>query len=311
MKKTMDFDKMILDAYPLDDYEADRAKHGRITLTKEIERRSLCEGVEFRECLYTRGDGVEVYVYITTISPDAPVQLAVSASPVHTAKCVKQHASDFENAFGEKVLYAMNASYFHFFNNGDLSPYGIQIVRGVEMSLPVSGENEDKPWYSHNFVAVDKSGKAFISNSDEFYKTYRGKLEYAVGGGCRLIRNGEIRLHHNPVCAPRTTVGFASDGTTILMCADGRSARSGGIYHADTVDIYTHLGYEIVELLNLDGGGSTTVVLREDDGSFKVRNVPSGPPLPISYGKYGITLPEPRGEEQVRVVADAILIVEK
>ena len=311
MKQPKNYDQIILKEYPLDDYEADRAEHGSMTLVKETERRVLCEGVEFCERLYTRGDGVDVWVYITTISPKARARLAVSAAPLHTIKFVKQHAADFENAFGKKVLYAMNASFFHFFNNGDLTPYGAQIVRGVELALPVSGVNEEKPWYSHNFLAVDKTGKAFVCNSDDFYKTYRGKLDYAVGGSLRLIRDGKICLHHQPAVGPRTTVGFAADGTTILMCADGRSKRSGGISHADAIDIYTHLGYEIVELLNLDGGGSTTVVLREEDGTFCVRNVPSGPPLPISYSKYGITLPEPCGEEQARAVADAVLIIEE
>lgn len=311
MKPKKNFDQLILDEYPLDDYDADRSAHGHMTLVKEIECRTLCEGVVFSERLYTRGDGVQVYVYLTTLSPRGRAQLAVSAAPLHTIKFVKQHAADFENAFGKKVLYAMNAGFFHFFNNGDLTPYGAQIMRGVELALPVSGENESKPWFSHNFLAVDQTGKAFICNSDDFYTTYRGKLDYAVGGSLRLIRNGTICLHHQPVVGPRTAVGFASDGTAILLCADGRSTRSGGLSHADTIDIYTHLGYEIVELLNLDGGGSTNVVLRAEDGSFEVRNVPSGPPLPVSYPKYGITLPEPRGEEQARAVADAVLIIEK
>ncbi len=306
-----DFEKMILDEYPLDDYEAERAEYGYMSLVKETERRTLYPGVEFCERLYTRGDGVEVWVYLTTVAPDAKAQLAVSASPIRTVKFVKQHAAEFEAAFDKKVLYAMNASFFHYFNDGDLTPYGIQIMNGVEMSLPVSGENKKKPWYSHNFLAVDKEGKAFVCSSDEFYEKWRGKLAFAVGGGLRLIRDGKICLHHDPEYGPRTTVGFADDGTIILMCVDGRSERSGGISYADTIDIYTHLGYEIRELLNLDGGGSTTVVLREEDGTFGVRNVPSGPPLPISYSKYGITRGEPRGEEQARAVADTVLIIEK
>ena len=305
------FDQIILNEYPLDDYEAERAEYGYMKMVKETDRRTLCEGVEFCERLYTRGDGVEVWVYLTTISPNAKAQLAVSASPLRTLKFVKQHAAEFEAAFDKKVLYAMNASFFHYFHDGDLTPYGIQIMNGVEMALPVSGENKLKPWYSHNFLAVDKEGNAFVCNSDEFYEKWRGKLAFAVGGGLRLIRDGKICLHHDPEFGPRTTVGFADDGTIILMCVDGRSKRSGGISYADTIDIYTHLGFEIRELLNLDGGGSTTVVLREEDNTFGVHNVPSGPPLPISYSKYGISRGEPQGEEQARAVIDTLLIIEK
>ncbi len=308
MKKTMD--EIILAEYPLDNYAAERAQYGKMRFVREERRRELAKGVLWRECLYRRGDGVDVWVYLTTIAPDAKAQLAVSASPLRTLKFVKQHASEFEAAYNKKVLYAMNASFFHYFNDGDLTPYGIQIMNGVEMALPVSGENKAKPWYSHNFLAVDKEGHAFVCNSDEFYEKWRGKLAFAVGGGLRLIREGKICLHHDPEYGPRTCVGFAKDGTAILLCADGRAKRSGGISYADTIDIYTNLGYEIEELLNLDGGGSTTVVLRDEDGVHRVENVPSGPPLPISYSKYGITRGEPRGEEQARAVADAVLILE-
>lgn len=309
---TKNYDQMILNEYPLDDYEAERAAYGHITLAREVERRTLGEGVEFRECVYTRGDGVDVWVYLTTIKPDAPYQLAVSAAPIRAVKFVKEHAADFERVNGKRVIYASNASFFRYFNGGDLTPYGIQVMNGVEISLPVYGENKEKPWYSHNFLAVDKTGKASIANSDDFYGGLRDNLAYAVGGGLRLIRDGEIRLHHDPEFGPRTTVGFAKDGTAILMCVDGRSKRSGGISYADTIEIYTTLGYEIEELLNLDGGGSTTVVLRdEEQGKHFVRNVPSGPPLPISYSKYGITRPEPCGEEQARAVIDTLLIIEK
>ena len=305
------YDQIILNEYPLDDYEAERAEYGHITLDREVERRALGEGVEFCERVYRRGDGVEVWVYLTTVKPDAPFQLAVSATPIRAVKFVKQHAADFERVNGKRVVYASNASFFHYFNGGDLTPYGIQIMNGVEISLPVYGENKEKPWYSHNFLAVDKNGKSFIANSDEFYDGLRDNLAYAVGGGLRLIRDGEIRLHHDPEFGPRTTVGFAEDGTAILMCVDGRSKRSGGISYADTIEIYTTLGYKIKELLNLDGGGSTTVVLRDEDGKHFVRNVPSGPPLPISYSKYGITRGEPQGEEQARAVVDTLLIIEK
>lgn len=307
----MDFDKVILNEYPLDDYEAERAEYGHITLVRETERRALGEGVEFCERLYTRGDGVEFWAYITTVAPDAPYQLAVSAAPIRAVKFVKDHAADFERVNGKRVVYASNASFFHYFHDGDLTPYGIQIMNGVEIALPVYGENKQKPWYSHNFLAVDKAGRAFVANSDEFYGGLRDNLDYAVGGGLRLIQNGEVKLHHDPEFGPRTVVGFAKDGTAVLLCVDGRSKRSGGISYADIIEIYLTLGLEITEVLNLDGGGSTTVVLRDEDGKHFVRNVPSGPPLPISYSKYGITRGEPRGEEQARAVIDTLLIVEK
>jgi len=181
----------------------------------------------------------------------------------------------------------------------------------VDMALPAMLEKK-KPWYSHNFLAVDKSGHAFICNSEDYYRNWRGKLEFAVGGGLRLIRDGVITLHRDQHGhAPRTSVAIASDGSVILMCADGRTKRSAGLSFGDMIELHLQLGFEIRELLNLDGGGSTTVVLRDEDGVHRVKNVPSGPPLPISYEKYGIQRPEPHGSEQARSVADAILVISK
>ena len=311
MKKS--YDEVIHAHFPSLDYAQDRAHSGSICLVEETEHRRLAQGVEYSKRLYRRGDGKDVWVYLTTIAPDAPVQLAVSASPLRTAKTVKDHAAGFEKTFGVPVLYAMNASFFHFFRDGDLTPYGIQVVRGVEMALPALLEKET-PWYSHNFLAVDRQGRAFVANSDDYYSTWQGKLAYAVGGGLRLIRDGRICLYSDHQggtgnYAPRSTVAIAADGTVVLMCCDGRTKRSAGFSYGDIVELHLQLGYEITELLNLDGGGSTTVVLRDEDGAHRVQNVPSGPQLPISYARYGISRSEAVADEQARPVADAILLI--
>ena len=289
--------EQILELFPLISYEEERAQVGYMTLEREVERRELAKGVTYIKRRYLRGDGRGVDVYLAAVAPDAQAQLAVSACPLRTIKYVKQHAADFDG----KVLFAMNASYFHFFNNGDHTPYSIQVMHGVTMAEP----GKDKPQYSHFFLAVDKQGKPFISNAQEYYERWQGKLSYAVGGGIQVIKDGEIRLHSNNVSGPRTAVGIAKDGTAVLLCCDGRSQVSAGLSMADLIDIYTHLEWEISDLLNLDGGGSTTVVLPDEQGGFYVDNVPSGPPA--------ADLPqvEPHGDTQARPVADAVLIVAK
>jgi hypothetical protein len=124
-----------------------------------------------------------------------------------------------------------------------------------------------------------------------------------------FIKDGKLHLHTGTGRGPRSAVAIAADGTMILLNCDGRSSASCGLSNGDMVEVITNLGYEIRDFLNLDGGGSTTVVLREKDDTLAVRNIPSGPPLPVSYSKYGVEKPEPRGEEQVRGVADCLLIV--
>ena len=284
-------------------YTEDRARNGFLSIEEETESRVLYDGVQYYKRLYRRGNGDPVWVYLTVISPIAPVKLAVSAAPSGTIRKVKRLASEFDGY----VICGMNAGYFHFFNNGDLTPYGMQIVRGIEINPP--GKDKVKPEFSDNWVGTTMSGQIIFGNADDYNTHWAGKLEYAVGGGVRLIQGGQIALPDDPTQHPRTTVGISTDGTLILMCADGRTSLSAGLSYADVIDLYTHLGYDINELLNLDGGGSTTFVLREEDGRFGVQNIPSGPPLPISYSKYDLPTPKPCGDTQARGVSDCILII--
>lgn len=284
-------------------YQEDRAKNGFLSIEEETENRKLYEGVQYYKRLYRRGNGDSVRVYLAVISPDAPVKFAVSAAPWGTIRKVKRLASEFDGY----VICGMNAGYFHFFNNGDLTPYGMQIVRGTEINPP----GKDKPQFSDNWIGITKDDQIIFGNADDYDVHWMGKLEYAVGGGARLIQCGKIALPDDSAQHPRTTAGISTDGTLILMCADGRTPFSSGLSYADIIDLYTHLGYDISELLNLDGGGSTTFVLREENGGFGVQNIPSGPPLPISYSKYDLPTPKPCGDTQARGVSDCILIIAK
>lgn len=292
--------EQISNQHSLISYDIDRKENGTLSIAEKREEREIYKGVRYCQYRYRRGNGEAVWVYLAIVSADAPAKIAVSAAPWGTVKKVKTHADEFEGY----VLCAINAGYFHFFNNGDLTPYGVQVIRGEERFPP----GKDKPEFSHNWVGISKQGQIIFGDADDYDHQWRNNLEYAVGGGVRLIRNGEIFLPCDKGQHPRTAIGLATDGTWILMCADGRTPQSAGLTYGDMIDIYTGLGYEIAELLNLDGGGSTTFVLRNDDGRLTVQNVPSGPPLPISYQKYDLPIPVPFGDSQARGVADCILI---
>jgi Phosphodiester glycosidase len=91
--------------------------------------------------------------------------------------------------------------------------------------------------------------------------------EFVVGGGPRLVRAGR------PVAAgpeagtpgfvearhPRTAVGVREDGRILLVAVDGRQPeRSVGMTVAELAALLRELG--AVEAVNMDGGGSTTMV---------------------------------------------------
>jgi exopolysaccharide biosynthesis protein len=87
---------------------------------------------------------------------------------------------------------------------------------------------------------------------------------------------------------PRTAAGLSADGKTlILLAVDGRSYSSRGATMRELAELMKQLGAQ--DALNLDGGGSTTMVHREG-GELKVLNTPSdGRPRPVA-NVLGLTL---------------------
>lgn len=78
-----------------------------------------------------------------------------------------------------------------------------------------------------------------------------------------------------PVRHPRTAVGIAAGGRRLLLVTvDGRQAPySDGMTLRELAELFRTLG--AVNAINLDGGGSTTMVVRRGDGTYAVANRPS------------------------------------
>lgn len=105
----------------------------------------------------------------------------------------------------------------------------------------------------------------------------------AVGGFPLLVRDSAIVPTVDSAGAasfrgvnPRTAAGYASDGQRLLLVViDGRQAGySAGTTTRETAELLRDLGAR--EAVNLDGGGSTAMVVREaSSGAMRVVNKPS------------------------------------
>ncbi|WP_406314004.1 phosphodiester glycosidase family protein [Streptosporangium sp. NBC_01639] len=102
-----------------------------------------------------------------------------------------------------------------------------------------------------------------------------GAVKAAVGGNQILVKDGVAQTSADNTAAPRTGVGFSADGRTMyLLTVDGRQTDSRGV-------TLTELGAMMAELgarnaLNLDGGGSSTMLAREPGSAdVQVENSPS------------------------------------
>ena len=99
-----------------------------------------------------------------------------------------------------------------------------------------------------------------------------------LGMGCvggKLLTNGEINQNLAAGAAPRTALGLKPDGTLILYTIDGRkSGHSYGVQLKTLAARLKELG--CTEAINLDGGGSTSIVsLLPGDSVPTLKNVPS------------------------------------
>ncbi len=106
----------------------------------------------------------------------------------------------------------------------------------------------------------------------------------AVSGSAQLVRNGLRTTSDNRQLHPRTAVGVDRELRRIhLVVVDGRTASSRGMTLVQLARLMRSLGDE--DALNLDGGGSSTMVARSAAGVLGVRNQPSdGRQRPVPNG---------------------------
>lgn len=103
-------------------------------------------------------------------------------------------------------------------------------------------------------------------------------IKFGISGGGELLRNGEIvstgLIIGENGRNPRTILGVNQDKTKIyIVCIDGR-LNGLGATHKEAAYIMKEIG--AYDAIHLDGGGSTTMVVQQEDTtSLSVVNVPS------------------------------------
>jgi hypothetical protein len=109
-------------------------------------------------------------------------------------------------------------------------------------------------------------------------------VRVAVSGSAQLLKNSQLATTDNGELHPRTAVGIDADHKQIhLIVADGRSETSTGLTLVQLAELMLSRGDE--NALNLDGGGSSTLVAPDATGVTGVRNTPSdGQERPIPEG---------------------------
>jgi hypothetical protein len=102
----------------------------------------------------------------------------------------------------------------------------------------------------------------------------QGNPAVAITGNQFLIDDGIVRVVDDRELHPRTAVGIDRDTHRLLfVVVDGRQSFSRGYTMVELAELMMSLGAD--EALNLDGGGSSTMVARGPGGRVGVVNSPS------------------------------------
>jgi|SRR5690606_22582225 len=188
-----------------------------------------------------------------------------------------QAISEANDKAGNRVIAAVNADFFYW--TGE--PWGPVVKQGNILK-----QSFYDTW--HGFFAIDKDKNPRIGSSINFLDTY--PLQEAVGAVERLINNGVKFNQGNPERHPRTMIGYTKDNVIYMVVVDGRQpAHSIGMTFAELSEVMFAL--KVQEAINLDGGGSSTLVVKNSKtNSFEVKN------------KYSDAVP--------RAVANALTVVD-
>jgi 3',5'-cyclic AMP phosphodiesterase CpdA len=101
------------------------------------------------------------------------------------------------------------------------------------------------------------------------------QMKFALGSNTPLVTDGDVVPQGDTSLAPRTAIGFKDGGKTMLLVTtDGRQTFNPGPTLTQMGQIMQGLGTTLA--MNLDGGGSTTMVAAPlGQSDVTVRNVPS------------------------------------
>lgn len=96
-----------------------------------------------------------------------------------------------------------------------------------------------------------------------------------ISGNVMLVHDGRIVTHTNTVRHPRTVVGLdASAHKLTILVVDGRKPGiAAGMSYNELAAEMLRLG--CTEALNLDGGGSSVMAVRDASGAMKILNEPT------------------------------------
>jgi exopolysaccharide biosynthesis protein len=243
-----------------------------------IDDKVLSEPAKRRAALAVQFDGQQIRTTISHIGLQATLQVGAAQRPVSGINRPRAggelivftpefHRSSLTSAEGLEAIVTNNRITEVVDNAGD------QII--PRNGLVISASGRARVWAQRH---LRRGATVAFKTQIEARPPLPFKPAYILGGGPQLVGNGKSTTASETAGYatdfyqqrhPRTAIGWRKDGTLILVTVDGRQPqRSVGMTIEELAGLMLELG--CVEALNMDGGGSTTMVVKD-----RVVNSPS------------------------------------
>ena len=220
---------------------------------------TVADGITLRRAAFAGNlFGANQYLCILEVAPGARFDIVPSAAD--TLELISVLAERTES------VAAVNGSFFNM-----RPPYGsVNYLRVDDTEVapnaiaagryPGSGRNTRQTGAVATF-----RGELFVVKADDLRSWERYiAAEDVLTAGPMLLAGGVpeavVSDSFNNTRHPRTAVGRRADGTVLLVVADGRSEHAAGLSMEELQQVMTALA--CTDALNLDGGGSTAMVVR-------------------------------------------------
>ena len=220
---------------------------------------TVADGITLRRAAFAGNlFGANQYLCILEVAPGARFDIVPSAADTLELTSVLAERTE--------SVAAVNGSFFNM-----RPPYGsVNYLRVDDTEVapnaiaagryPGSGRNTRQTGAVATF-----RGELFVVKADDLRSWERYiAAEDVLTAGPMLLAGGVpeavVSDSFNNTRHPRTAVGRRADGTVLLVVADGRSEHAAGLSMEELQQVMTALA--CTDALNLDGGGSTAMVVR-------------------------------------------------
>lgn len=219
----------------------------------------VAEGIVLRQAAFEGSlFGANQYLCVLEVAPGAHFDIVPADD--------KTLAKTTDLAARQGAVAAVNGSFFNM-----RAPYGsVNYLRVDGAALAPNAldsyENPGSGRSTRQTAAVATwRGGLYVLKADDL-RTWEKYIaaEDIVTTGPLLLVGGELEPvvadNFNKTRHPRTAVGRRADGTVLLVVADGRNEQAAGLSMLELQEVMAALGCR--DAVNLDGGGSTTMVVR-------------------------------------------------